>query len=573
MSKLIGRRYYTVIAVIFAVIFSLTSVFSGCGDGGNSGEANIITNNNADLEKVMNLEGLPIAKDPGGVTLKVFVATNPNASDVTDMRWTKEMEEATGVHIEWIQVPETAAAEKLRLMLTGSEDLPDIIMNGINNFEVTEYMDQGYFRPVDDLIESWMPNLKAVYDKRPEYRNAGIAPDGKTYGFPYVEEMYGLGMSPGPIYIYKPWLDKLGMDLPTTLDEYRAYLEKVRDTDLNENGLHDEIPLTFQVGGWDSYEGYHQIISCFGINDMYNHISVVDGKVVNTTTLPEFKEGIAYVNKMYKDGLIDADAFMPAMSGDPRARILGLLNDKTVTIGSVQMFDKMGEITINSERRDEYVALPRLTGPNGQKQGIHYNQTEITSTTRCIITTKCKYPEIAARWIDYCYDPEQSVYLDWGTEGFIYKKDANGVLRWDVDENGEPILKEGYDSFNEMRWASTPVYGGLAILNDYYDTVVEFPLDATMILEGQKAAGLDEILEEREFLPMLWFTADEIQTLTQMEVYVNNLVNAAVTKWLMEGGVEEDWDGYLQSLKDAQIDEVLAVYQAAYDRYKENVGM
>ena len=437
---------------------------------------------------------------------------------------------------------------------------------------MVEYARENVFRPVDDLIDEWMPNLQAVYEKRPEYKKAAVAPDGKMYGFPYVEEMYGLGLSPGPIYIYKPWLDKLNLSMPQTLDEFRHYLELVRDNDMNENGQDDEIPFTFQVGGWDSYEGYHQIISCFGINDMYNHMTVVDGKVVNTTTLPEFKLGIDYVNKMYKDNLIDEDAFMPALSGDPRSRIIGKLTDKTVTIGAVQLFDLMGEIPSSEQRRSEYVALPRLTGPNGGKQGIRYNDSELKSVTRCVITTKCKYPEAAARWIDYCYDPEQSVYLNWGTEGYVYEKDDKGVLRWDLDEDGQPNLKEGYESMADMRWASTPVSGGLAILTDYYDTVVEYPLDAQMIIKGQREAGLEEILKDREYLPPLWMTTEEIEKLAQMETYVNNLVNSSVTKWLMEGGVNEDWDAYQQSLKDARIDEVMAVYQAAYDRYKATMN-
>ena len=67
-------------------------------------------------------------------------------------------------------------------------------------------------------------------------------------------------------------------------------------------------------------------------------------------------------------------------------------------------------------------------------------------------------------------------------------------------------------------------------------------------------------------------TTEEIEKLAQMETYVNNLVNSSVTKWLMEGGVNEDWDAYQQSLKDARIDEVMAVYQAAYDRYKATMN-
>lgn len=559
------KRVCAVLVTVALVIGGL----SGCKKPSTSG--GIITNDKAQLEKIMNLEGLPIAKQPGAITLKVFVGTHPNAIDPKEMRWTKQMEEATGVKIEWIWYSESAAGEKVRLMLKSGSDLPDIFLNSINRYEVVEYSRENVFRPVDDLIDNWMPNLRAVFEKRPEYRKASIAPDGKTYGFPYIEEMNGLSLSPGPIYIYKPWLDKLKLQMPKTLDQFRTYLEKVRDNDMNENGQDDEIPFTFQVGGWDSYEGYHQIISCFGINDMYNHLTVKDGKVVNTTTLPEFKQGIDYVNKMYKDKLIDEDAFMPALSGDPRSRIIGKLNDKTVTIGAVQLFDLMGEIPSSDQRRSEYVALPRLTGPNGGKQGIRYNDSEMKSVTRGVITSKCKYPEAAARWIDYCYDPEQSVYLNWGTEGYVYKKDAKGVLRWDVDEDGQPKLKEGYESMAEMRWVSTPVSGALAILTDYYDKVVEYPLDAQMIIKGQKEAGLEEILKDREYLPPLWMTSEEIEKLSQLETYVNNLVNASVTKWLMEGGVNEDWDAYQKSLKDARIDEVMAVYQTAYERYKTNI--
>ena len=153
------------------------------------------------------------------------------------------------------------------------------------------------------------------------------------------------------------------------------------------------------------------------------------------------------------------------------------------------------------------------------------------------------------------------------TEGYVYVKDANGVLRWDMTASGKPALKEGYESINEMRWASTPVYGGLAILNDYYETVVEFPLDAQLILAGQKAAGSEEYLAELEFLPNLWYTQEEMEILAQNEIYVNNLVNSYVTTWMQEGGATAQWEQFLGELKAANIDAVLGAYQSAYDRY------
>ena len=557
------RSFKRIAAMFLAGCCLLTT--AACGGGGGGGE--VISNSPEDLEAFMNLEGLPIVKDGSQATLKVFVALNANASDPNDMLWTKHVEEATGIDIEWEFYSESVAGEKLRLKLTGGEELPDIIMNGLSKREVVQYMEDGLFRPIDDLIESYMPNLSAVYEARPQYKEDSVAPDGHIYGVPYIEEMYGLSLTPGPIYVYKPWLDALGLDVPTTLEEYRHFLELVRDTDLNGNGEQDEIPFTFQYGGYDSHEGYHWIVSCFGVNDNYAHLSVKDGKVINTAMEEGFRDAMEYIHQMYVDGLIDKDSFSAVMSGDPRARVLAKVNNEEPIVASVQLFDLMGEITISEERRNEYVPLPRLTGPNGDKSGIHYNQTEMTSATRCIITTSCEYPELAARFIDFCYAPEESVYLNWGTEGYVYVKDENGVLRWDMTEDGQPALKEGYESINEMRWASTPVSGGLAILDDYYDTVVEYPKDAELIHAGQYAAGSEEYLEELEFLPDLWYTMEEMDILTQNETYINNIVNSYVATWMQEGGAAEQWEQFLGELEAANVDAVLGAYQSAYDRY------
>lgn len=555
--------------ISFLLIASLLLGLAACGGGGGSSEEPVV-NSKEELEKYMNLTGLPIVKEGQSATLKIFVALNANAADPYDMRWTKYAEEKTGVTIEWQFCSESIASEKIRLMLADGESLPDIIMNSVNKREVVQYLDDGFFRPIDDLIDDYMPNLKAVYDKRPEYRESSVAPDGHIYGVPYIEEMYGLGMSPGPIYVYQPWLDALDLEMPTTLDEFRHFLELVRDNDLNGNGEKDEIPFSFQLGGYDSYEGYHWIVSCFGVNDNYAHLSVKNGKVINTAMEEGFRDAMEYIHAMYEDGLIDADSFSAPMSGDPRARVLAKINSKEPTLAAVQMFDPMGEVTISDARRSEYVPLPRLTGPNGDKSGIHYNQDEITSATRCIITTACRQPELAARFIDFCFAPEESVYLNWGTPDYVYVKDADGVLRWDMGPDGKPALKEGYNSINEMRWASTPVYAGLAILNDYYDTVVEYPQDAALIIAGQRAAGSEEYLAELEYLPDLWYTEEEMDILTQNETYCVNIVNSYVANWLQNGGAAAQWEQFLAEIKAANIDAVLGAYQSAYDRYLAN---
>ena len=55
--------------------------------------------------------------------------------------------------------------------------------------------------------------------------------------------MNGLVLTPGPMLIYKPWLDQLGLEMPTTTDEFHEVLRAFKAAgDLNGNGIDDEIP-------------------------------------------------------------------------------------------------------------------------------------------------------------------------------------------------------------------------------------------------------------------------------------------------------------------------------------------
>lgn len=48
---------------------------------------------------------------------------------------------------------------------------------------------QGIIIPVEHLIDKYMPNLKAIFEKYPEYRTMCTAPDGHIYSFPWIEQL------------------------------------------------------------------------------------------------------------------------------------------------------------------------------------------------------------------------------------------------------------------------------------------------------------------------------------------------------------------------------------------------
>jgi len=414
----------------------------------------------------INLDGtLPIIKDPSKFEKMTMAIVVPAERTVPseELLLIKQLAKETGVEFDWIEIPQDGSVEKINLMLNGG-DLPDVFWNGITSNLAVQYSDQGVFLPTEGLVDQYMPRLKAIYEQRPQYKASATAPDGHSYGFPYIEEMYGLVKTPGPFLINKTWLDKVGKPVPTTVDEYVECLKAFRDGgDLNGNGLDDEIPYALGLGTKDwfgSYNTFHQFTGAFGMADSYSqgnyqadHLRIIDGKVVFTAGNEAYKKTANFFNMLNNEKLIDPDSFSPGPSEGTPLFINKAKGDVAV-LGSFGCWAPANEI-VDPEVRKEYVAIPRLQGEAG-KTGFVVNFSEMQDTSMVAITTACKYPEVVAAFVDYCMDPKISITLNWGAIGMIYKEGADGMLHFDIDENNNIILKPPYQTFGEMRNNSTP---------------------------------------------------------------------------------------------------------------------
>lgn len=575
-------------AILAALIAMLSAVsMSACSSqpaesaassptGESSGETD---SRNPPLSEVMNEEGLPIIKE-GAETpeITIFWAASPLApEEPEDMMWIKKNAEETGVHMTWLKNPQEGAADKVNLLIS-SGDYPDVFWNALEPSRVVQYMDQGIFMPTQDLTEKYMPNYQKVLEARPEYRSMCVAPDGNTYGFPYIEEMYGLVKSPGAMVIYQPWLDQLGLSMPTTLEELGEVLRAMQGKDLNGNGQADEYPLCFyygQVGNFGSQNIINHLSGLFGqgvsiIGEDDDYLTIQDGKIIHTAILDSYRDMVVWLHDLYVDGCIDPASF--TKSSNANGIIADKMSQGVPLVGFCSMWNRMSLIP-DQELRDGYVAVPRLSSDKG-KSGVEINFSELQSPTRNVITTACEYPEIVARWVDYSYDPYQSVTQNWGLEGYIFVEKENGLLGYDFNPDGTPNLKDGFSSITgDMRSFCTPVGGSLAVLSDYYDTLLEYPVDTkNYLLDSQIINGKDEIFEEYEALPTLWLLPEEQSRISQIVPQIKNIIDSNTVKWIVDGGVEEEWEQYLADIESAGLSEFMSIYQGAYDRYLENMN-
>lgn len=531
----------------------------------------------AAADENFNLDGtLPIVKDASKMEpIKIAYVSPPEKTvEITEMPMVQKIFGETGIPVEWIEIPSDGATEKINLMLNGG-DYPDVFWNGISSDMVIQYSDQDLFIPTEDLIEQYCPKLMEIFEKRPEYKGGSTAPNGHSYGFPYVEEMYGLVQTPGPFLINKTWLDQVGKEIPATVDEWVDCLKAFRDGgDLNGNGVEDEVPYAFGMGCdglFNSYDTFYYFTGCFGsadsvcsANAQANHLRIVDGKVHFTAADDAFKKTANFFNMLYNENLIDMDSFSPGPNADTPLYISKMSGNEAV-IGCLGTWAPVNEV-VDPDVRSQYVAIPRLEGESG-KGGVEVNYSEMAESSMVAITNKCKYPEVIAALVNYCMDPEISITLNWGPEGYTYVKGDDGILHFNLDEDENVILQDGYQSFTEQRANTTPGRGSLVVLRDYYGTVADYTWDAIDLLEGQKQNGKEEIMEEIESVPKMMFTLEEQQVIARIYPQVANVVDTFQMNAILQGGADDLWDQYLSDLKSAGVEELVATYQSAYERF------
>ncbi|MCM3575589.1 ABC transporter substrate-binding protein [Mesobacillus subterraneus] len=498
-------------------------------------------------EAPFNETGLPIVDKE--VTIEIVSSKAPLAPDYEEMQIFKDMEKATNVNIKWNNIPGEGYQEKKNLMLA-SGDLPDAFyQSGFTDHDLIKYGQDGTIIPLEDLIDKYAPNLKKLFEQRPELKKMVTAPDGHIYSLPRAEEM-GLVGYPNMHIINKAWLDKLGLPIPKTWNEYVAALKAFKEKDPNGNGKQDEIPFTYYYNGWTGDLG--DLFGVFGQPDNLDHRIVRNGEVIFTANKSEYKDAIKEFHELTKQGLADPEGLTQDV---PQMFAKGKTED--VTLGSYVWWEI--EEVVGPERSKDYVILPPLKGPDGDQMVGRSNYSEYTRDA-FVITSANENPAITMRWVDEFYEPKMSAQINWGPIGEIYEEDANGML-----VNKE--LPAGV-AMGELRQKVAP--GGSApfvVLKEHFGTVVDMEPRAK-----QRLKDLEEYYEPympKENYPMIFFSVEDLQRINEIEPELKEFVNQKKAQWILEGGVDKEWDDYVAQLDAMGLKELMEIYQKGLDEFNK----
>jgi putative aldouronate transport system substrate-binding protein len=515
----------------------------------------------------------PIVSEP--VTLKVFLCPNSAVKDYNDNEYARWLEGLTNIKLELDIPPVPDAQQKLNLMLA-SGDLPEVIVGCGIRLDVMQVLaDQGLLLPLNDYIDKYGVEFKKVYEAYPQIESLITLLDGKIYGLPHVNDCYHCSMSQ-KMWVYQPWLDKLGLAVPTTTEEFYQMLKAFKEKDPNGNGQADEIPLSGTVAPPGS-SGWHSPLDEFIMNSfIYNdnvtpngarHLILEDGTVKVAFAEPGWQEGLKYLHKLYSEGLIDPQAFtndsslIQQLGENADVPILG-----AVGAGWYGVFTQNGG---PSGRWKEYKPIAPLTGPSGMRQTPRTPYQPTGGQANFVITKEAKNPEAAFRWADVFYGFDSTTRSVFGVEGEDWVRASDSDVSIAGGKALYTVLKVWGGEPQNRHWSQTvPTFR----TNEYRMAQTYNPDDP---LERWLYEWTRDLMEPYgttdKAVPPLVFTEEQSKVFGE----VQTTVLATAEEWFANfvignADIEADWDTYLATLKDAGLDQFLATYQTAYDaKYKK----
>lgn len=512
-------------------------------DGGKATDAPAQSGGDDNTGDGFNETGLPIVDEP--ITLTVLTTRWANMGDsFTSNEFLVNLEKETNVHIEWQVQSLNDWGEQKGIMLASGE-LPDIIF-GFQTFGDSDIMNNSeLFLPLEDLVDQYMPNLKQAFEDMPDLKKIATFPDGHMYSLSKNLPLRPISCNQ-PIINMK-WLDNLGLEVPTTLDELYSVLKAFKEQDANGNGdPNDEIPISGAKGL------SMELLNPFGITDITGYKMMVneDGTLTYYPTSEQYKEGIKWLNRLYSEGIIDAEAFtqddsmLSAKRQDPNVSRVGFEYAWTADSN----FGKWS---------DEYSIIAPITGPDGKAYtGGDPNGVSSIMRNEVLITKFCEHPEVAARWIDQFYTGEASIQNFWGGIGTVITKHEDGTYTLNDPPEGT--------SADSWYWDSSLRDFGPKYVSKEFEQQVKLPETGDGL--KLKLSELGEATVTTPY-PQVMFTNEENEERPTLTTDIDTYVDSTRAVWVTEGGIDEGWDDYIAQLNAMGLERLIEIYTDAYNRY------
>ncbi|ALA43025.1 MULTISPECIES: extracellular solute-binding protein [Paenibacillus] len=439
-----------------------------------------------------------------------------------------KIEEYTNSKITFNWVPDASKEERITTALASGELADMVTLTMMTNSSVRSSLKSGLFWDVGKYLDDY-ENLKKI---PPEVREAASI-EGVLYGVPFQKNLARAGL-----VIRQDWLDRLGLKVPTTLDELYEVARAFTEDDPDGNGKND---TTGFVDRSDlRYSSFKTLSSYFGTPNGWK----VDesGKFTPEFDTPQYLETLKYSNKLYKNGYLSKDFAVTAKTDQQQqfaqgkagiyTGMIDISNLRTLSQG-LQKGLKLVPVNKISNGDGKYHVWSEGSGVGG-----------LLAFPKSEVKTEAELKRLL-QFVDDLIDKDVYMYMTGGIEGTHYKIEKDGAFKI----TNTDLWQADVQPFSSSRPSE--------VTYNLKDANPEKELANELVRENNEFAVLDPTV------PLDSVTANEQGT------ELEKIITDASFKFIMGELDEAGFKAAVENWKNSGGSRITAEYEEAYKKTKK----
>lgn len=469
-------------------------------------------------------ESTPLGKYPETVTYtlgKIAGANNANlpaGNTYEDNAYTRYLREVLNIQNDDVFELEAGGSyEEALEMAIEDRNIPDVlVVNGRDN--LIRLVENDMVEDLTDVYKNCTTKvIKEMYDSYGENVLASATFDGRLYAFPNTEIDDGEML----LWLRQDWIQRLEVEEPKSLEEAMYVIRKFVEADIAGNGSTVGLACSTNLiaGSSDTY-GVDGIFSNFGsIPETW--ILDETGKVVYGSLTPETKQALAYLNKLYTDGILDSRFLLREPENINRLVVEG-------KCGAVfgRWWAPNNPLSAAYSADNTAVWKPYLFSYENDKKVQVFESYD--DSMYVVVRKGFEHPEIVGKYVSALFD-----YARYGDDQ--YADEVNEYFGLNVDPTARPMN----------------------INVDYYDGLYRSGENIRKALEGEKAVEELSGLEKSYYNTCVAFLEGDDPSATDWAAYASRIEAVEV---LVDANVQQplplslkEADGEIpQSLKELE---------------------
>lgn len=419
---------FQMVSVVFIIMALL---FTACSGSNNTTNSKNAPERGEDPQPANSTNNSKENDDRrGSISVTLYDRNNipPEEGTTEDNRWTRWVNEHGPVDVEFVAVPRWESLQKLNTLFA-TNSAPDLILEYDTGYR-NQWYGQNLLMPIDDLIEQYSTEYKALMEQFPQLRKLGTKDDGKLYEIGRVNPL----IANHRIYIRQDWLDNLNLSMPETTEELLEVAKAFTTEDPDGNGLDDTFGVNL------SGTAFLIIAHIFGHGEV--DWIVEDGQFVHEWE--RLAAAVDFQKQLFDAGVADRD-FLTDKTGEKARQ--DFLSGK-LGIYMYQYISEKDYDTFKSNAPDGKLSImPLPKSKYGQFSPVISSPIQMVAT----VNASAKDPEAVMKYIDFMIKPETAQTIRFGVEGEHWERDANGCpIPIDPEKNKIEIYNGDNGDLNMM---------------------------------------------------------------------------------------------------------------------------